>query len=96
MSLSQAECRAALSAAQNNPTVAVEFLMSGIPDGLTGAGASPPAAPTPTPAPAPAAAGGEPLARLRNHPQFNQLRTVVQQNPAMLQQVLQTIGSQVR
>ena len=79
--------------AGGNPQLAVEFLFSGLPD-------TPAPAPAQTPVAAPSAtaptgsATGVPLARLRNHPQFNQLRTLVQTNPAALQQVLQTIGAQ--
>ena len=34
-----------------------------------------------------------PLDFLRNHPQFNQLKLLVQQNPAILQPVLQQLGA---
>jgi len=51
--------------------------------GLTGA---PPAQPQPPPP--------SPLAALRQHPQFDQLKALVQANPAMLTQVMQQIGSQ--
>ena len=100
MGFPEDQCRAALQAADGNPNVAVEFLMSGIPE------------PAPAPAPAPAAAApaaaapaaaapaaapadpNEPLAALRSHPQFNDLRRLVQTNPAMLQTVLAQIGTQ--
>jgi UV excision repair protein RAD23 len=39
-------------------------------------------------------AGGAPLQNLRNHPQFDDLRRLVQSNPQMLQQVLTQIGQQ--
>ena len=39
-------------------------------------------------------APGRPLQALRNHPQFNDLRRLVQTNPQMLQQVLAQIGQQ--
>ena len=78
--------------------LAVEFLMNGIPPNFPPAGA-PQAAPAPAGAPpggaAPAAGGaGNGLEALRNHPQFNQLRQLVQENPAALEAVLQQIGTQ--
>eukprot|EP01112_Ceratiomyxa_fruticulosa_P010289 TRINITY_DN2711_c0_g1_i1.p1 TRINITY_DN2711_c0_g1~~TRINITY_DN2711_c0_g1_i1.p1 ORF type:complete len:212 (-),score=73.82 TRINITY_DN2711_c0_g1_i1:199-834(-) len=39
------------------------------------------------------AAGGSPLDFLRQHPQFNQLRQMVQQNPQLLQPVLQQLAA---
>ena len=78
--------RAALEAAMGNVDMAVEFLMNGIPEEhpMTQA-----AAPSP-------ATGGAPtgLARLRQHPQFDELRRTVQQNPSALQTVLQHLGQQ--
>jgi len=38
--------------------------------------------------------GGNPLDQLRNHPQFNSLKQLVQTNPSMLQAVLTQIGQQ--
>jgi UV excision repair protein RAD23 len=76
------EVRHCLRAAQGNPDVAVEFLTNGIPPGV---GGDPPAL---------GSSGGRPLEALRNHPQFNDLRRLVQSNPAMLQQVLTQIGQQ--
>lgn len=77
--------------------------------GLPAAAAPAPAAAAPASAPAPAAAGtaaattssssssssgsGGPLAVLRQHPQFNQLKRVVQERPNMLASVLQQIGA---
>mmetsp|Transcript_27686 Transcript_27686/g.36001 ORF Transcript_27686/g.36001 Transcript_27686/m.36001 type:complete len:510 (+) Transcript_27686:232-1761(+) len=91
------QVRAALRAAMGNGDVAVEFLMNGIPDNLQAAasGATPAAA-----AAAAAGAGGSstgtghPLDALRNHPQLNALKRLVQSNPGALQQVLQQIGAQ--
>jgi len=40
-----------------------------------------------------AAGGGNPFDFLRAHPQFNLLRTLVQQNPQLLQPVLQQLGA---
>jgi UV excision repair protein RAD23 len=59
--------------------VAVEFLTQGIP---------------PPPPPPPSSSTQQPLMGLRNHPQFNELKRLVQTNPAMLQQVLTLIGQQ--
>jgi len=96
----RAQIEAALRAARGNPDVAFEFLTTGIPpeatpaaNAMEGAAFAPGAA---APNAAGGGAGGAPtgLARLRQHPQFNQLRQLVQTNPNALQQVLATIGSQ--
>mmetsp|Transcript_32701 Transcript_32701/g.49283 ORF Transcript_32701/g.49283 Transcript_32701/m.49283 type:complete len:430 (+) Transcript_32701:45-1334(+) len=86
----ETEVRHCLRAAQGNPDVAVEFLTNGIPPGVNvdGGGASP------SSGSGSSSSGGEPLQNLRNHPQFNDLRRLVQSNPAMLQQVLTQIGQQ--
>jgi len=52
------------------------------------------AQPAPVSSPAPTSTSNEPLAALRNHPQFDALRTLVQSNPQALQQVLTQIGEQ--
>jgi len=41
-----------------------------------------------------AAADASPLGQLRLHPQFDQLRSAVQANPAMLQAIIEQIGGQ--
>jgi len=84
------EARAALRAAQGNTDLAVEFLMSGIPEeavraasgasGASGAGAT--------------SGSSNPLEALRQHPQFAQLQGLVQSNPAAINQVLEAIGQQ--
>ena len=61
--------------------------------------AAPAVAPTYAPGPVadPAASGsggGDPLAELRNHPQFKQLRQLVRDNPAALEGALQQIVAQ--
>lgn len=99
---------AALRASFNNPDRAVEYLLMGIPgDRESQAVVDPPpqAASTGTPqSPAVAAAaatttattttssGGHPLEFLRNQPQFQQMRQIIQQNPSLLPALLQQIG----
>eukprot|EP00026_Physarum_polycephalum_P008476 Phypoly_transcript_08563.p1 GENE.Phypoly_transcript_08563~~Phypoly_transcript_08563.p1 ORF type:complete len:458 (+),score=132.59 Phypoly_transcript_08563:42-1415(+) len=51
------------------------------------------AAPQAGAAPAPGAGGPNPFEFLRQHPQFNLLRSLVQQNPQLLQPVLQQLGA---
>jgi len=103
MGFPEAECRSALEAAARvggGQPLAVEFLMNGIPPNFPPAGASPARSPGAgaqpgggTPAPGGSGAPGG-LAQLRNHPQFNELRRLVQSNPAALESVLQQIGQQ--
>jgi UV excision repair protein RAD23 len=92
MGFPEAEVRACLRAAGGNPDVAVEFLMNGIPDYAQQQESSS-TAPAPS-QPAASSSSSEPLSQLRNHPQINQLRTLVQQNPSTLQAVLTQIGQQ--
>lgn len=90
MGFPEAESRAALRAAQGNGNLAVEFLMTGIPD--TPVNDTPPAR-----APAPAATASNSRAQLeefRRHPNFTQLQRLVQENPAELNRVLGVIGQQ--
>ncbi|KAM6304462.1 UV excision repair protein RAD23 homolog B isoform 4-T4 [Podargus strigoides] len=94
---------AALRASFNNPDRAVEYLLMGIP-GDNQAVAEPPQASTgASPSSAVAAAvatipttassvGGHPLEFLRNQPQFQQMRQIIQQNPSLLPALLQQIG----
>lgn len=93
MGFPEEEVRHCLRAAQGNPDVAVEFLTNGIPDGVSEAAAAMGAA-AHTPAASSSVTSGSPLQALRNHPQFDALRRLVQSNPAMLQQVLTQIGQQ--
>jgi len=101
------EARVALRAAFGNPDRAVEYLTTGIPDsvlaslgggggggggGTVAAPAPASAAPAPASVPPPVAGGADPLAMLRNHPQLNQLKTLVQSNPAALPVVIEQIG----
>ncbi|XP_065802619.1 UV excision repair protein RAD23 homolog B isoform X1 [Muntiacus reevesi] len=98
---------AALRASFNNPDRAVEYLLMGIPgDRESQAVADPPpaagtgapqssvaaAAATTTAATTTASSGGHPLEFLRNQPQFQQMRQIIQQNPSLLPALLQQIG----
>merc|ERR1719186_1561743 len=98
MGYEKEKVEAALRASFNNPDRAVEYLLTGIPPSLLTTGA-PPAGEESTPVVAPGggggtpAAGGEnPLAFLRDHEMFQQIRAVIQQNPNMLSTMLQQIG----
>ncbi|KAF4528625.1 hypothetical protein B566_EDAN009229 [Ephemera danica] len=92
----------ALRASFNNPDRAVEYLLNGIPATIfddpppAGGDAPPIAAVNPeafSEAGANPAEGVEdPLAFLRTQPQFQQMRQVIQQNPQLLNPVLQQIG----
>ncbi|NWS75355.1 RD23B protein, partial [Crotophaga sulcirostris] len=95
---------AALRASFNNPDRAVEYLLMGIP-GDNQAVAEPPQPASTDPSqssavPAAAAAtsmttsslAGHPLEFLRNQPQFQQMRQIIQQNPSLLPALLQQIG----
>lgn len=93
MGFPEAEVRHCLRASNGNPDIAVEFLTNGIPPGMQPeeqAAASAASAASPQ---AGSSSGG-PLVALRNHPQFNDLRRLVQSNPQMLQTVLTQIGQQ--
>lgn len=106
MGFPESQASAALTAAGGNANVAIEFLMNGIPDeALAAAGAGNGSSANPAVGgesaaaaaaggAAPVAPGGSTLAALRAHPQFDQLRQMVQSNPATLQAVLTQIGSQ--
>jgi UV excision repair protein RAD23 len=88
----ESDCRACLRASNGNPDVAVEFLMNGIPPGIsasTAAGSSSAGASSSS-----SSTGTGALEALRHHPQFNDLKRLVQTNPNMLSAVLQQIGQQ--
>lgn len=86
MGFPEEQVRAALQAAFNNPDRAVEYLMNGIPEHI--------ANPPPTQAPGGGMSANASIEALRQHPQFDALRQLVQSNPAALPAVLQQIGSQ--
>nr|QDO16218.1 UV excision repair protein RAD23 [Lingulodinium polyedra] len=103
MGFPRPEAERCLQAAFGNADRAVEYLMNGIPAAapaaapapgpLLGAGTAAGASPFPPMAgAAPAAAAAGPLAALRSHPRFGQLRMVVQQSPQALNQVLSVLA----
>jgi len=100
MGYERSQVEAALRASFNNPDRAVEYLLTGIPPQMdvgggptAGGGGGSGGAPVAVPAAAGAAPAGEnPLAFLRDHEMFQQIRAVIQQNPNMLSTMLQQIG----
>jgi UV excision repair protein RAD23 len=108
MGFPREEVLKALKAAYNNPDRAVEYLMTGIPEhiladqmpaqpveeeqqGAEGSGNA--SQPFNMFAPQQAGAQGDnSLAALRNNPQFQTLRALVQQSPQLLQPMLQELG----
>lgn len=96
----------ALRASFNNPDRAVEYLISGIPEGnfeeneLDATAAAAAAVQNtdganislPETGGAGGGAGGDPLAFLRSQPQFQQMRSVIQQNPELLNAILQHVS----
>lgn len=94
MGFPQDQAEAALRAASGNGDLAVEFLMNGIPDTARRAPISTPSGSGTPIAPSAGAGSGSGLDQFRRHPQFNELRRMIQQNPSALPQVLQAIGEQ--
>lgn len=97
MGYERSQVEAALRASFNNPDRAVEYLLTGIPPQLEvgggGGGSVPvPAGGVAVTAPATGQAAENPLAFLRDHEMFQQIRAVIQQNPNMLSTMLQQIG----
>lgn len=92
MGFPEDQVRAALQAAFNNADRAVEYLMNGIPANLPTQAVVPSTTSTaPATTTAPTASS---LEELRQHPQFDSLRRLVQSNPSSLPAVLQQIGAQ--
>jgi UV excision repair protein RAD23 len=85
MGFPDAEVRAALTAARGNADLAYEFLCTGIPPQMQQQQQQPQVTPS---------GGAGDLEQLRQHPQFNQLKQLVQTNPAALPQVLNLLGQQ--
>jgi len=89
MGFPESEVIVCLRASQGNADVAVEFLMNGIPAAVHSTQQ------TPSPSNATSSSSdAAPLQALRDHPQINQLRRLVQSNPQTLQAVLTQIGRQ--
>lgn len=89
------DCRAALNAAMGNPDLAYEFLCTGIPESAPGMQFGATHSPAMTaPAAAPPTGGSTGIEQLRQHPQFNMLKQLIQTNPAAINQVLDLIGQQ--
>jgi len=102
------EVVAALTASFNNPDRAVEYLLTGIPPSVQGTPSvsvnpgsdSPAESGTPTSAAGTGSeetgssggSGNNPLAFLRNQEEFQQMKRLLQQNPGMLNALLQNIG----
>lgn len=94
----------ALRASYNNPDRAVEYLLTGIPvladdsesaesgDLSAAVPATTPSLTIPPSTPTTGTGGADPLAFLRQQPQFQQMRHIIQQNPQLLNAVLQQIG----
>ncbi|XP_052023354.1 UV excision repair protein RAD23 homolog A isoform X3 [Apodemus sylvaticus] len=84
---------AALRASYNNPHRAVEYLLTGIPGSPEPEHGSVQESQAPD-QPATEAAGDNPLEFLRDQPQFQNMRQVIQQNPALLPALLQQLGQE--
>uniref|UniRef100_A0A8C9JMR2 UV excision repair protein RAD23 n=1 Tax=Panthera tigris altaica TaxID=74533 RepID=A0A8C9JMR2_PANTA len=83
---------AALRASYNNPHRAVEYLLTGIPGSPEPEHGSVQESQV---SEQPATEGGEnPLEFLRDQPQFQNMRQVIQQNPALLPALLQQLGQE--
>ncbi|XP_054985132.1 UV excision repair protein RAD23 homolog A isoform X3 [Sorex araneus] len=84
---------AALRASYNNPHRAVEYLLTGIPGSPEPEAGSVQESQVSEP-PATEAAGENPLEFLRDQPQFQNMRQVIQQSPALLPALLQQLGQE--
>lgn len=84
---------AALRASYNNPHRAVEYLLTGIPGSPEPEHGSVQESQV-SEQPSTEAAGENPLEFLRDQPQFQNMRQVIQQNPALLPALLQQLGQE--
>lgn len=92
MGYSRTQVQQALKASFNNPDRAVEYLISGIPVQVLNDVNMDETIGQLNTATDLNADNTEPLAFLRNQPQFQQMRLVIQQNPGLLNAILQQIG----
>jgi len=96
MGYEREEVERALRASFNNPDRAVEYLLTGVlPPEQEPQSESPPTGGNTQPSSTPTlgqGTEGDPLSFLRSQPQFQQMRQVIQQNPQLLNAVLQQIG----
>ncbi|GAU87555.1 hypothetical protein RvY_00385 [Ramazzottius varieornatus] len=100
MGYPRGEAEQALRASFYNPERAVEYLISGIPAGISGGPSlSPPSGAQAAQGNAPAQPQGgggaqhnDPLANFRNSAQFAMMRQMIQQDPALLPQFVESIG----
>ncbi|XP_075403983.1 UV excision repair protein RAD23 homolog A isoform X2 [Tenrec ecaudatus] len=92
MGYERARVVAALRASYNNPHRAVEYLLTGIPGSPEPEHGS--VQESQAPEQPPTEAGENPLEFLRDQPQFQNMRQVIQQNPALLPALLQQLGQE--
>lgn len=102
MGYERTQVESALRASFNNPDRAVEYLLTGIPDelqddpslnqSLSNMLSEDTGSSTGSQGSVQASSQNDPLAFLRSQPTFQQMRSVVQQNPELLNSVLQQIG----
>lgn len=85
---------AALRASYNNPHRAVEYLLTGIPGSPEPEAGNVQESQVSEPPPATEAGGENPLEFLRDQPQFQNMRQVIQQSPALLPALLQQLGQE--
>jgi UV excision repair protein RAD23 len=93
MGFERSQVQQAMRAAFNNPDRAIEYLFSGIPEEpRPSAPSSSHHAPSPVSSPGHSEVMSDnPLAFLLSNPMFLQLRTMIQQNPSILPQLLQQL-----